>query len=139
MHNGSMATLGQVVDFYIRGGNFREANLSDLDPFINDIPSMKGASGTTLQVELIDFMKSLTDERVRWEEAPFDHPQLFVPDGHQSRLTGNPKRTRSLADRMIEKPAVGRNGRLAEGLGPLKPYLADDLTGAALINFHYQP
>jgi cytochrome c peroxidase len=139
MHNGSMATLGQVVDFYVRGGNFREANLSDLDPFINDIPSMKGTAGAPLQVELIDFLKSLTDERVRWEEAPFDHPQIFVPDGHQSLLTKNPKLAKSLTDRMLEIPAVGRNGRLAEGLGPLKPYLADDLSGADLDNFHYLP
>ena len=26
-------------------------------------------------------MLSLTDERVRWEQAPFDHPQLSVPNG----------------------------------------------------------
>jgi hypothetical protein len=81
----------------------------------------------------------LTDERVRWEQAPFDHPQLFVPDGHENRLDGHPKRSRALADRMVEKPAVGRNGRQAQGLGPLKPYLADDLAGAELEAFHYQP
>ena len=26
-------------------------------------------------------MKTLTDERVRNESAPFDHPELFIPNG----------------------------------------------------------
>jgi cytochrome c peroxidase len=139
MHNGSMVTLMQVVDFYVRGGNFREANLDDLDPFINDINALKGPAAEELRRELVDFLLALTDERVRWEQAPFDHPQLLVADGHENRLAGHPKRTRALADRMLEQPAVGRNGRQAEGLGPLKPYLADDLAGVELENFHYQP
>src|SRR5262249_4439274 len=33
------------------------------------------------QIALADFLSSLTDERVRWEKAPFDHPQLVVPVG----------------------------------------------------------
>jgi cytochrome c peroxidase len=143
MHNGSMATLMQVVDFYIRGGNFLEANIDDLDPFIGDIPGLKssvnGPAAELAQRDLVDFLLALTDERVRWEQAPFDHPQLFVPDGHENHLDGHPKRSRALADRMVEKPAVGRNGRQAQGLGPLKPYLADDLAGAELEAFHYQP
>lgn len=138
MHNGSMLTLMQVVDFYVRGGNFREANMADLDPFIVDILPLKGPAGEAAQIELVDFMLALTDERVRWEEAPFDHPQLLVPVGHERRLAGHPKRTRALADNLLEIPAVGRNGRQAEGLPPLKPYLAQDLEGEALNNFHYQ-
>lgn len=27
-------------------------------------------------------MKSLTDDRVRYEKAPFDHPEISVPHGH---------------------------------------------------------
>ena len=71
--------------------------------------------------------------------APFDHPQLFVVNGHAERIDGNPKNTRRLADNPVEVPAVGAAGRAAQGLPPLKPFLADDLTGAALTNFHYQP
>jgi hypothetical protein len=33
------------------------------------------------QASLVAFMKSLTDERVRSESAPFDHPEIFVPNG----------------------------------------------------------
>jgi len=118
MHNGGMATLMQVIDFYTRGGNFREASLNDLDPFINDIPGLKGPAGETAQRELVDFLKALTDERVRWEQAPFDHPQLLIPQGHKHSISGNPKRTRVLDDQTLEVPAVGRNGRQVEGLPP---------------------
>ena len=59
--------------------------------------------------DMVAFMLSLTDERVRWEKAPFDHPQLFVPNGE------NPAGT----DTLIEIPAVGAGGRAQ----PLKPFL----------------
>ena len=32
--------------------------------------------------DLVAFLKALTDERVRWEKAPFDHPSLTIPNGH---------------------------------------------------------
>lgn len=138
-HNGGALTLMQVVDFYIRGGNFREANMADLDPFINDINGLKGAGREDDRRALVDFLIALTDDRVRQEMAPFDHPQLFLADGHDNRIEGDPKRTRVLADRLRELPAVGAAGRSAEGLPPLKPYLAENLSGAALTDFHYQP
>jgi hypothetical protein len=137
MHNGSMATLRQVVDFYTRGGNFHEENIDNLDPFIDGIGQLRGDEQR--KTDLINFLLALTDERVRWEMAPFDHPQLFVVNGHAERIDGNPKNTRRLADNPFEVPAVGAAGRAAQGLPPLKPFLADDLTGAALTNFHYQP
>ncbi len=138
-HNGGAVTLMQVVDFYIRGGNFREANLADLDPAIHDIDGLKGADMEGARRALVDFLLSLTDERVRWEMAPFDHPQLFVSDGHHNGIDGNPKRTRVLARQLRELPAIGAAGRPAQGLPPLKPFLAEDREGTALTNFHYQP
>jgi cytochrome c peroxidase len=134
MHDGSMATLMQVVDFYVRGGNFHEANAADLDPIIDGIGGMRGDDA--LKGDLVEFLRALTDERVRWEKAPFDHPQLFVPDGHEPRIDGDPRRTRVLADRMVEIPAVGAAGRQAQSLPPLKPFLADGLEGPALEAFH---
>lgn len=134
MHDGSMATLMQVVDFYTRGGNFHEENLAELDPFIDTIGQLVGNEAR--QRELVDFLLALTDERVRWEQAPFDHPQLLVPNGHDERITGNPKRTRVLSDRMLEIPAVGAAGRLPP-LRPLRPVLAPE--GMSSAEFHYQP
>ena len=135
MHNGGMATLTQVVDFYTRGGNFHDENLADLDPFIDTIGQLQGDEAR--QRELVDFLLALTDERVRQEQAPFDHPQLLVPDGHEESIVGNPKRTRVLADRLQEIPAVGAGGRLAQGLPPLRPVLAPE--GISSTQFHYQP
>ena len=51
--------------------------------------------------------------------APFDHPQLFVPNG---RMRGQP----DLPDQMIEIPAVGAGGRPAAGLPPLQSFLGLD-------------
>jgi hypothetical protein len=136
MHNGGMATLMQVVDFYVRGGDFHDQNLETLDPIVDGIAGMQGDEEK--KREMVAFLLALTDERVRWERAPFDHPQLFVPDGHENRIDGHPKRTRVLPDRMREIPAVGASGRQVEGLPPVKPFLAADLEGPALTNFHFQ-
>ena len=63
------------------------------------------------RANLVAFLKALTDERVRNREAPFDHPQLFVPNGHPGNQNsvaddGNGNAT----DDMLEIPAVGANG-----------------------------
>jgi cytochrome c peroxidase len=135
MHNGGMVTLLQVVDFYTRGGNFHAENLADLDPFINGIGQLQADAASRLA--LVDFLLSLTDERVRWEQAPFDHPQLLVPDGHEERVAGNPKRSRVLVDRLEEIPAVGAGGRQPQGLPPVRPFLAPE--GMSSAAFHHQP
>ncbi|NWF59977.1 MAG: cytochrome C peroxidase [Fischerella sp.] len=105
-HNGGQLTLEQVVDFYNRGGDFGQ-NL----PPLNLTEEEKQA--------LVDFLKGLTDERVRYQKAPFDHPQLFIPNGHpgnQNSVTidRNVKTedgTTQATDRLLELPAVGRRGR----------------------------
>ncbi len=131
MHNGGMATLEQVVDFYNRGGNVRRVGPGDTSGF--------GANTSNFDVDvqplhlsdaeksdLVAFLKSLTDDRVRWEQAPFDHPQLFVPNGHPIDATrvmadssGDAK------DALLEIPAVGSRGRAAKFLPPLKPFLSE--------------
>jgi hypothetical protein len=51
------------------------------------------------------FLLALTDERVRYRQAPFDHPQIFVPDGQ----LGNSCFALPV-DQFREIPAVGRHG-----------------------------
>jgi len=99
-HNGGYLTLPQVVDFYNRGGDFREQGV--LRPL--------GLSETEKD-DLVAFLKGLTDERVVSEKAPFDHPQLFVPNGHlgNSMYVVNDG-TGKAADNLLEIPAVGKNG-----------------------------
>jgi len=74
-HNGGKSTLMQVVDFYNRGGDFSRENqpLSPLAPL-----------GLTQaqKDDLVAFMLSLSDERVRFQRAPFDHPSICIPEGH---------------------------------------------------------
>lgn len=74
-HNGGVLTLESVVNFYSRGGDFHEANIQNLDPDIEAI----GLSQSQ-KAALVAFLKGLTDERVRYNRAPFDHPQLMIPN-----------------------------------------------------------
>jgi cytochrome c peroxidase len=118
MHNGGEATLMQVMDFYTRGGNFFQTNIATFDPDIAPIfglnPMFTTASiAEANQKKVIDFLLALTDDRVRWEKAPFDHPELFIPNG----LTKQGK------DEMLQLPAVGVLGLAAEGRPPLGTFL----------------
>ncbi len=61
-HNGGQLTLGQVVDFYNRGGDFAENNIDNLDADIHSL----GLSEEE-KTSLVAFLVSLTDERVRYE------------------------------------------------------------------------
>lgn len=117
MHNGGMATLEEVVQFYNRGGNF-SSHGKDAQ-FLFGV----GAPQETLD-DLVAFLKSLTDERVRWERAPFDHPALLLPNGHAGDETAVPRdgAGRMGETRFIELPAVGASGRDA-AVGPLRAFV----------------
>src|SRR5438128_276116 len=107
-HNGGQLTLEQVVDFYNRGGDFARANQDNLDPDIQVLHLTADEKAA-----LAAFMKAFTDERVRFEQAPFDHPELFVSNGaigdnHQVVNDGSGK----AAQDTKHIPAVGRGGRV---------------------------
>jgi hypothetical protein len=158
-HTGSYLTLRQVVDFYMRGGDFPLTNAEARDPNINDLMRQSFSFGPTqgtfggfnlldyfdcsagapdipgvdpvdcgdfefltgsfgdglpdtvflydampdvdhpitpeyatpedAKIALVKFLISLTDPRVKYERAPFDHPELFVPiDGAAPENTG---------------------------------------------------
>ena len=74
--------------------------------------------------DLVAFMVSLTDMRVAYQAAPFDHPSLHLAaDG----LEGGP---------VIDLPAVGRRGLRSEGLPPIGSFLGLDpnYVGNARVN-----
>jgi hypothetical protein len=107
-HNGGQATLRQVIEFYNRGGDFRERNSAFIDFEIGKLNLTEGQID-----DLVAFLKSLTDPRVVRRSAPFDHPQLFVPNGHRT-VAGFPIPDLDGAqDNILEIPAVGRNGGAA--------------------------
>jgi hypothetical protein len=98
--------LRQVVDFYNRGGDFAQNNSDNADIGIRPLNLTEEQ-----KTSLVSFMESLTDDRVRYERAPFDHPQLFITNGHpgdRNAVTddGSGQATTTL----VELPAVGRNG-----------------------------
>ncbi|MDX1979232.1 MAG: RICIN domain-containing protein [Bryobacteraceae bacterium] len=123
-HNGSRASLEEVIEFYNRGGDRRGTLLSD--------NSGLGANGSNIgpdirplslaefeKAALVAFLKNaLTDERVRWERAPFDHPELPLADGAGFVLV----------------PAVGSAGRAAN---PLKPF--DEILTAGTLGYAAAP
>jgi len=118
MHNGSMATLEQVIEFYTRGGNFtndakqvtRVFQLADLQ------------FSPQNRADLIAFLKTLTDDRVRYEKAPFDHPEIKIPHGHvgdsQAVSGGNPIAAVLAKDNFLTIEAVGAEGNTS----PLLPF-----------------
>jgi cytochrome c peroxidase len=102
-HNGGYLTLEDVVDFYSRGGDFAPIKAADGATEIRplSVPIMTESE----KAAVVAFLKTLTDERVRYRKAPFDHPQLFVPDGQ----TVIPKKGIAY-DNLREIAAVGRDG-----------------------------
>jgi hypothetical protein len=144
-HNGGNLTLRQQLDFYLRGGNFPFANSSHRDFLIANLniedealggtdPILTAAAGVPVPAfteeqkehaknSLIDFLLELTDDRVAFERAPFDHPEIFVPlDGTAPMNTfGRDGFLANLANGMFRQvPAVGQGGsptRLPNFLG----------------------
>jgi cytochrome c peroxidase len=112
MHNGSMKSLEEVVEFYNRGGNVSNRRHSSTLVFEQGFTEQN-------KKDLVAFLKTLTDNRVRWEKAPFDHPSLKV--SHNHLLQENELGTGLADDSYITIPAVGKNGRTPEQ-GPLMSF-----------------
>ena len=83
------------MEFYDDGGDFANFERAPLIPLIHSL----GMTPNDIR-DVIAFMLALTDDRVRYERAPFDHPQLFVPNGVTA--TG--------ADNLVEVPPTGAAG-----------------------------
>jgi hypothetical protein len=124
-HTGGYATLEQVVDFYDRGGNVRRTATGDTSGFGDnssnfDADVMKIGLSSAEKAALVAFLKSLTDDRVRYEKAPFDHPSLKVPSGHKGdNVTVSTTDGVKAVDELVVIPAVGAAGIAT----PIKPFL----------------
>ena len=121
-HNGSKMNVRQVLDFYKTAGHFSTLNLNNLDAgmrLITIAPAEESA--------LVELMETgLTDWRVAFQAGPFDHPEICIPNGHNS-VTG--------VTRLVGIPAVGAGGselriptfveRLSGAGGPFANNLTD--------------
>jgi hypothetical protein len=121
-HTGGAATLEQVLEFYGRNGDVPTGG--NLGPGIGNIRLNQQE-----RTAIVEFLKALTDDRVRYERAPFDHPSLCVAVGYVENppgvLTPDPSTGGSAAaDSRALVPPVGRGGNAV----PLQTF-AELLTG----------
>lgn len=142
-HNGSRSTLRQVMEFYNRGGDRRGEDANNTSGFEHPAVNQHNTSNldpdmTALNLSpdeidaLVKFMEvGLTDPRVAWERAPFDHPSLVIPVGHpgdENAVTARPSSpkvtTRQATDALITLKPYGAEGRRPEE-GPLLPFYND--------------
>jgi len=180
-HTGSYVTLRQVVDFYVRGGDFPFTNREHRDPHMVDVMRQAFGFGRTTgadlvpfadalpdpafqydampdtnhpvtpepatstpeqaKVALVRFLLSLTDQRVKFDRAPFDHPEIFVPAegtapengptaaaGGRNFLLGISTTDLTFTNpangpiKFLQVPAVGAEGNAT----PLQPFLNVD-------------
>jgi cytochrome c peroxidase len=128
-HNGGQLTLEQVVEYYNRGGDFVDG--FDQVPLID--PNI-GQLGLTMdeKADLVDFLRNaLTDQRVVAQAAPFDHPEMFLPNGHPSASNNypvmndpsNPGRAMDYPYPMMHLDATGKRGG-----APINTFLQNLLT-----------
>jgi hypothetical protein len=101
-HNGSKATLEQIVDFYTIGGDYFSTALRGWGPDPSE------------RIAMPALMKAFTDDRVRFERAPFDHPGLCVPIGHvvdgKGGADGQPSSSHTAQERRALIAPVGAGG-----------------------------
>jgi hypothetical protein len=126
-HHGGEATLLDVINFYVRGGSQGGATnpIVTRDPLVTigglsvltTILESPNAEG--LKADLVEFLKALTDDRVRRAAEPFDHPQIFVPNGHPGSTTNVIQLDHRAVDTFLEIPATGKSG------GPILPGFLD--------------
>jgi hypothetical protein len=82
--------------------------LYDAMPDTNHPLTPEYATAEDAKVALVKFLLALTDPRVKLEQAPFDHPEIFVPiDGAAPENTGGPAQL--AAQSGVPCPVAGPN------------------------------
>jgi mono/diheme cytochrome c family protein len=108
-HTGGVATLEQVLEFYARNGDMPAGG--NLGPGIGNIRLTQQE-----RAQVVEFLKALTDDRVRYERAPFDHPSLCLPVGYIENPPGvltpdtSAGNSAAAADVWALVPAIGQSG-----------------------------
>ncbi|MCY3013775.1 MAG: cytochrome C peroxidase [Planctomycetota bacterium] len=101
MHNGRLLTIMDVLDFYDRGGDIPFDSVTNPDKH----PAMRSLSmSIDDKYAVAFFLACLTDDRVRYERGPFDHPSLRIANGYAADPDGKP------VSQAFDLPAVGVEG-----------------------------
>lgn len=120
-HNGKYLSLEDVVAFYARGGDFPLNE--DLDPEMKPLGQLLGKPER--QAKIAAWMRTLTDERVRYRSAPFDGPELPIPNGHKME-------NGQIVDDIVIMEATGKDGSVEafatffERVGGTIPEISED-------------
>jgi len=116
-HNGGKLTLRQVVDFYVRGGDFPITNSQHRDfNILNLNAELQSDLSEEEKVALVDYMLEFTDDRVALEAAPFDHPQLILPlDGTAPESDGTINRDAMLTGCVLAPAQFGPGQQFCSG------------------------
>lgn len=72
-HTGSYLTLRQVVDFYVRGGDFPVTNSEDRDPNLTDLTNQAFSFGSTESLMAL-FLDGIPDGVAQYGEYPDTNP-----------------------------------------------------------------
>lgn len=112
-HNGGQRTLRQVIEFYNRGGDFHDHIAPDGTPQTNFMDLGIGKLHLTEDEidALVAFLETATDPRVVEQSGVFDHPELFVPNGHYgdgNHVVRGPNN--EAVTKIVQIPAVGKRG-----------------------------
>lgn len=78
-HNGGFTSLNDVVNFYNRGGDFRQNQTNLIRPL---------GLNPGQRADLVAFLNALTDQRVANQEAPFDRPTLYTESQNAPSVYG---------------------------------------------------
>jgi cytochrome c peroxidase len=123
MHTGGYATLSQVINLYHRNGDFGRENFIDLSPDV----ALAGGMTVFQKRDLLQLMLEMTDPRVEKMSAPFDHPELSIPNGHTLKAgttsTLINRGDGAAKDDVKVIPATGKNGG-----APLRRFLGNTET-----------
>jgi len=121
MHTGGYATLSQVINLYHRNGDFGRENFIDLSPDV----ALAGGMTIFQKRDLLQLMLEMTDPRVEKMSAPFDHPELSIPNGHTLKAgttsTLINRGDAAAKDDVKVIPATGKNGG-----APLRRFLGNN-------------
>lgn len=103
MHNGSLASLDDVLQFYGRGGDFA--------PMDVEVQLIAGQLTAQNRADMVAFMNTLTDPRVQLGQAPFDRPRLWSESPRVPQLYGT--------------GTAGTGGLIPEAVGATPSYLGN--------------
>lgn len=115
-HNGGKLTIRQVIDFYVHGGDFPVTNSNHRDfNIMNFNADLQSDLNEDEKVALVDYLLTFTDDRVAYELAPFDHPQMIIPlDGTAPELG----QTVAAGTAMLNRDVMLGGGCVPSPLGP---------------------